>query len=212
MVDKPVAESAANSGVTHARHGASFTKSGGRQDHRQGDPPGWSQTLFFAGYTACRGAGFACGTPPLKRVGLYRRGSMIPRRSRLRSVHNSSPLAERTEQAPIAVGTREAALPDRARNAVLARTLVTKLLKYWSKVKGLTRIDGRTRRTQLAQQHAIPPLYQQIAERVMELYGENLLLVEIAQQLQCDRSTITDAIRWWHASRRTGGAGWSSTP
>ena len=109
-------------------------------------------------------------------------------------------LAERAEQAHL-LSEQEKLHCQIAQEMQCSRSMVTKLLKYWSKVKGLTRIDGRTRRTQLAQQHAIPPLYQQIAERVMELYGENLLLVEIAQQLQCDRSTITDAIRWWHASR-----------
>ena len=46
-----------------------------------------------------------------------------------------------------------------------------------------------------------PPLYQQLAEAVMELFRQGRLLQDIADTLQVDRNTVTSAIRWWHESR-----------
>jgi len=53
----------------------------------------------------------------------------------------------------------------------------------------------------LRRKHLSPPLYQEVADRVMELYDEGLLLGKIADRLKLDRNTVTAAVRWWHESR-----------
>ena len=35
----------------------------------------------------------------------------------------------------------------------------------------------------------------------MTLYGQKMLLQDIADRLKVDRNTITSAIRWWHEER-----------
>ena len=82
-----------------------------------------------------------------------------------------------------------------------ARNYVTKLLKYWFESRGLVMPDGRSRRATLKQKHVEPPLYQQIADPVMELYRQKMLLQDIADALEVDRNTVTAAIRWWHEVR-----------
>jgi hypothetical protein len=82
-----------------------------------------------------------------------------------------------------------------------ARCYVTKLLRFWFESRGLEMPDGRTRRATLKQKHLDPPLYQKIAEEVMVLYRQKKLLEDIAGQLECDRNTVTAAIRWWHEVR-----------
>ena len=86
---------------------------------------------------------------------------------------------------------------------VLSRTrsYVTKLLKFWFESRGLVMPDGRSRRATLKQKHVDPPLYQEIAEEVMALCRQKMLLQDIADTLKVDRNTITAAIRWWHESR-----------
>lgn len=79
-----------------------------------------------------------------------------------------------------------------------ARNYVTKLLTYWFESRGLVMPDGRSRRADLRQKHLEPPLYQQIAKEVMELYRKGKLLQDIADTLHVDRNTVTSAIRWWH--------------
>ena len=83
-----------------------------------------------------------------------------------------------------------------------ARNYVTKLLKYWFESRGLVMPDGRGRRASLKQKHLEPPLYQRIAEPVMELYRQGKLLQDIANTLNVDHNTVTAAIRWWHESPR----------
>jgi len=52
------------------------------------------------------------------------------------------------------------------------------------------------RRSMLKKTHMEPPLYQQIADRVMVLYKQGMLLGDIAKQIGCDHNTITAAVRW----------------
>ena len=78
-----------------------------------------------------------------------------------------------------------------ARDLGCARSYVTKLLKYWFESRGLVMPDGRGRRASLQQKHIEPPLYQQIADQVMELYQQKMLLQDIADTLKVDRNTVT---------------------
>lgn len=82
-----------------------------------------------------------------------------------------------------------------------SRSQVTKLLKHWFESRGLEMPDGRTRRSELAQQHMEPPLYQKIADDVKRLSDDRLLLQEIAEELNVDRNTVTKAWAYWHESR-----------
>jgi len=82
-----------------------------------------------------------------------------------------------------------------------ARSRVTKLLKYWFESRGLEMPDGRSRRSMLKKKHMEPPLYQQIADRVMVFYKQGMLLGDIAKKIGCDHNTITAAVRWWHEQR-----------
>ena len=79
-----------------------------------------------------------------------------------------------------------------------ARSRVTEALKFWFESRDKVMPDGRSRRATLKQKHLDPPLYQEIAEQVMTLYGQKMLLQDIADRLKVDRNTITSAIRWWH--------------
>jgi transposase len=82
-----------------------------------------------------------------------------------------------------------------------SRSRLTALLKFWFESRGLEMPDGRVRRASLKRKHVAPPLYQRIADEVMVLYRQQMLLQEIAARLGVDRNTITAAIRWWHESR-----------
>jgi uncharacterized protein YjcR len=112
------------------------------------------------------------------------------------------------EAAPIvAESERAKSLYDKKMmNAVIAtkmgcsRSRLTKILKYWFESRNLEMPDGRSRRSQLERKHLTPPLYQRIADDVMQLYNGNLPLRQIAQQLGCDINTITTSVRWWHQS------------
>lgn len=79
------------------------------------------------------------------------------------------------------------------------KSTVTKLLQQWSVQHGQPLEDGRRRRWKV--KSAPVPFFQQIAGRVMELHHTNVLLGEIAEELDCDRNTVTKAIQWWHAQR-----------
>jgi hypothetical protein len=61
--------------------------------------------------------------------------------------------------------------------------------------------DGRTRRSQLNVKHTDPPLYQQLAGKVMELFNQGYLLQDIATAVDCDRNTVTAVIKFWYQSR-----------
>jgi DNA invertase Pin-like site-specific DNA recombinase len=92
-------------------------------------------------------------------------------------------------------------LAEIAQRQGLHRNQVTVALQYWYERRGLTAPDGRARRSQLKKKHLMPPPYQAVAEQAMELYRRGKLLQAIASELGLDRNTITQAIRWWHASR-----------
>ena len=81
------------------------------------------------------------------------------------------------------------------------RNQVTFALQHWYTTRGLTAPDGRTRRSTLEKKHLSAPLYQAIADRVMELCKQGKLLYSVATELGVDRNTITQAIDWWHRSR-----------
>jgi hypothetical protein len=83
-----------------------------------------------------------------------------------------------------------------------SRSRVTAMLRFWFDSRGLEMPDGRTRRATLRRKHLTPPLYQEIADQVMDLYRQEVLLQDIADTLKVDRNTITSAIRWWHETRR----------
>jgi DNA-binding CsgD family transcriptional regulator len=82
-----------------------------------------------------------------------------------------------------------------------SRSRVTALLKFWFESRGLEMPDGRTRRASLKTKHVEPPLYQKIADQVMALWQQQVLLQDIADRLQIDRNTVTSAVRWWHEVR-----------
>jgi orotate phosphoribosyltransferase-like protein len=88
-----------------------------------------------------------------------------------------------------------------ARRLKCSKSRVTRLLKHSFESTGKVKPDGRTRRSQLTVKHSEQPLYQQLATRAMELAEEGMLLQDIAAQLECDRNTVTQAIRYWHTSR-----------
>jgi site-specific DNA recombinase len=81
-----------------------------------------------------------------------------------------------------------------------SRSRVTAVLKHWYNSRGLTMPDGRSSRQRLRE--SAPPLYQQLADQVMDLYRQQCLLQDIADQLGLDRNTVTKAKDWWHSSRQ----------
>jgi hypothetical protein len=82
-----------------------------------------------------------------------------------------------------------------------SRSLVTKLLHHWSELHGEQLPDGRSRRSQLTKKHMDPQLYQQIADEVKRLADAQLHFGQIAEELNCDRNTVTKAWAYWHESR-----------
>ena len=82
----------------------------------------------------------------------------------------------------------------------LHRSQVTGL-KHWSRLHGEQLLDGRTRRGQRARKNLGPARARAIADEVMVLFDRGLLLEEIGKQLDCDRNTITAAVKFWHVSR-----------
>jgi len=77
------------------------------------------------------------------------------------------------------------------------RNIVAKALGYWHESRGLPAPDGREHVKRLNR----PKLAERIADRVMKLVNQQLPLKDIAEQLDCSRSRITDAIRIWHERR-----------
>ena len=60
---------------------------------------------------------------------------------------------------------------------------------------------GRVRRETLPAKHLVPPKYQAVAEEAMRFWREGLPIQEIAQNVGCDKATISKAIRHWHVSQ-----------
>ncbi len=84
---------------------------------------------------------------------------------------------------------------------VCGKSKITKLLQNAAKAFGEPYVDGRTRRATLEKKHLEPPLYQEIADQVVELTKSQMYLDEIASHFKVDRNTITQSIRWWHEQR-----------
>lgn len=78
---------------------------------------------------------------------------------------------------------------------------VTALLREWFEMHGEEMPDGRSRRADLEKKHSEPPLYQAIADEVMEQYDQGMLLGDIASKLDVDCNTVTSSIKFWHESR-----------
>jgi DNA invertase Pin-like site-specific DNA recombinase len=89
-------------------------------------------------------------------------------------------------------------LCDIATTEKVAKSRVTKAMRYYYAIRGLPFPDGRSRRATLSKKHRVAPRYQQIAERVQELVANGELLGAIAKLLDVDRNTVTQAIQWWH--------------
>ena len=81
------------------------------------------------------------------------------------------------------------------------RNQVTKLLKLAAARHGVELEDGRARHGRMKQEQGPPRCHERIAEQVMELVNQGLLLTDIAQQFGTHRDLITAAIRFWHESR-----------
>jgi DNA-binding transcriptional MerR regulator len=77
------------------------------------------------------------------------------------------------------------------------RNVVTKALRHWHAQRGLPPPDGRSLRKRLAR----PSLVRGLADKAKQLWDQNLLLQEIADQLQCCQQTATQAIAHWFRSR-----------
>jgi site-specific DNA recombinase len=88
-----------------------------------------------------------------------------------------------------------------ARRLKCSKSRVTRLLRHSFETTGEVKPDGRKRRSQLSVKHSHPTFYERLADRVMQLYREDMHLQDIAVTLECDRNTVTAAIRYWHASR-----------
>jgi site-specific DNA recombinase len=111
-----------------------------------------------------------------------------------------NPLDQKSEEAKLLYdqGVMNAEI---AQRLGCSRSQVTKLLKHWFESRGLTMPDGRSRRGTLTKKHLEPPVYQKIADEAMVFYQRGMLLGDIAEQLECDRNTVTSAVRWWHEQR-----------
>jgi len=83
----------------------------------------------------------------------------------------------------------------------VSRSRVTHILDEVFELLGEEKPDGRTRRSTLDVKHKEPPLYQSIADDVMKLYDQRLLLGQIADALEIDRNTVTSSVKFWHEQR-----------
>jgi DNA invertase Pin-like site-specific DNA recombinase len=88
-----------------------------------------------------------------------------------------------------------------ARQLGMSKSRVTKVLHHWFDSRGMTMPDGRSRRAGLDQKSVEPPLYQRTADAAKDLWHRGRLLWEIADELDCDRNTVTKALTFWHESR-----------
>jgi len=82
-----------------------------------------------------------------------------------------------------------------------SRSRVTKLLEHAHEKRGLKKTDGRSRRSTLKKKHTEPPLYRRLSDPAKALWDQELLMQEIADRLDCEKNTITSAIRFWFESR-----------
>lgn len=83
----------------------------------------------------------------------------------------------------------------------LGRNRVSRLLKEAAIKQGTVMIDGRSRRKLTDHKQSLPRQHEQLAETVMSLFDQGLLLADIARRLSTHLNMITAAIRFWHESR-----------
>jgi DNA invertase Pin-like site-specific DNA recombinase len=81
------------------------------------------------------------------------------------------------------------------------KSYVRKLIKHWFESRGLPVPDGRARRSSLTQKHLVPPTFEALADPVLALLEEDLLIEEIAARLDVCRDTITKVIKYLRAVR-----------
>lgn len=77
------------------------------------------------------------------------------------------------------------------------RSWVAKAMAWWHQLRDLPVPDGRQNRQRLQR----PTRPEELADRAKALWDEALPMQEIAQRLDCNRDTVTAAIRHWFASR-----------
>jgi site-specific DNA recombinase len=83
----------------------------------------------------------------------------------------------------------------------ITRNLAAKALARWYEGRGMAKPDGRARLASLGREPLEPPRHVLITDTVMRMYGEGLLLHEIASRVGCDRATVAKAIANWHRLR-----------
>jgi DNA-binding MarR family transcriptional regulator len=76
---------------------------------------------------------------------------------------------------------------------------VTGLLKKAAARRGVTIEDGHRRRSGLVRKHREAPFYERIVPEVGRLVEEGLLLAEIGERLNVDRTTLTRAYKKYRA-------------
>jgi DNA invertase Pin-like site-specific DNA recombinase len=81
------------------------------------------------------------------------------------------------------------------------RNLVAKALNHWFESRGQTVPDGRIRRSTLEKKSMEPFIYEQIADRAMEMWKQGLLYGDIAKAIGVNRDTLTSAVKCWHEKR-----------
>lgn len=90
---------------------------------------------------------------------------------------------------------------DIAEELGIARSYLTKVLDHAFAQAGEERPDGRKRRHEVQRESPDTYHYRRIADEVKRLVDEELLLQEIAEELEVDRNTVTAALRYWYESR-----------
>ncbi len=79
-----------------------------------------------------------------------------------------------------------------------SRGKVTKLLKHAFKLLGEEMPDSKRRRHAIEKKRGKQAVHERIQDDAMELYEQNLTMGEIAERLNCDRNTVTKAIKLAH--------------
>ncbi len=78
---------------------------------------------------------------------------------------------------------------------------VTKLIQHWHDTRGLARPNNKSRRKRLDKKQSKTPLYNMIANEVVELMKSGLSNLEIARRLKTNDFNVAKAIKWWHEMR-----------
>jgi transposase len=87
-----------------------------------------------------------------------------------------------------------------AEKLCVSRVCVYNWLAASFAAEGVEKPDGYQRRKRIEQQRGLH-LYQQISSKALELEGTGLLLVEIAEELNVDSNTITNALEYAREQR-----------